>query len=205
MEIPSTEHMATMAKASYLMGQKTEGKTKRLQDTQDAVNNTNYILNPKYSNSEISVFQHKENPKNVVISMRGTKIDGRRGKKDIQNDLAIATGRAGHESTFKRRKQKTNKILKELDPDALHMTSHSLGSATQNYTIANSNILKKFINDKDKIFSAKTFNGAHHPKYSNDIKVGNKYGKTLKDKVEHHRTHKDVVSLGMRTILHSAK
>ena len=134
METPSTEHMATFAKASYLMGQKTLGKNKRLQETNDLTSKTNYVINPNYTNSEISVFQHKDNPKNIVVSMRGTKIDGRRGKKDIINDLAITTGRAGGEPTFKRRKQRVNKIIKELKPNGLHMTSHSLGDATQNYT-----------------------------------------------------------------------
>ena len=198
METPSTEHMASLAKASYVMGQKSVKKNKRLQETQDTIKHTNYIINPKYSNHEISVFQHKKDPKNIVISMRGTKVDGRTGKKDIINDMAIATGRAGHEKTFKRRKQKTNKILKELKPNSLHMTSHSLGGATQNYTIANSNILKKYINDGNT-FSAKTFNTAHHPVFDNDIKVGKKYGKTLNKKVKHFRTKNDVVSIGLKT------
>ena len=197
METPSISDMARMAQASYLMGQKDVGKSQRLQETRDATDKTNYILNKDYTNSEISVFQHKDNPKNVVISMRGTKFGGRRGNKDLQNDLAIATGNAGHESTFKRRKQKTNKIIKELQPTSLHMTSHSLGGATQNYTIANSKILKKFINDGN-VFSAKSFNAGHHPKFDNNMNVGKKYGKTLKDKVEHHRVPGDVVSVGLK-------
>lgn len=197
METPSTSDMARMAQASYLMGQSGVGKTKRLQDTRDATDTTNYILNKDYTNSEISVFQHKDNPKNIVISMRGTKIDGRRGNKDIIDDLAIATGNAGHEKTFKRRKQKTNKIIKELQPEALHMTSHSLGGATQNYTIANSKILKKYINDGNT-FSAKSFNAGAHPKFKNDMNVGVKYGKILKPLVEQHRVPGDVVSVGLR-------
>ena len=197
METPSTSDMARMAQASYLMGQKEVGKTKRLQDTRDATDTTNYILNKDYTNSEISVFQHKDNPKNVVISMRGTKVDGRRGSKDIIDDLAIATGNAGHEKTFKRRKQKTNKIIKELQPESLHMTAHSLGGATQNYTIANSKILKKFINDGNT-FSAKSFNAGHHPKFINDMNVGKKYGKTLENLVENHRVKGDAVSVGLK-------
>ena len=197
METPSTSDMARMAQASYLMGQKDVGKSQRLEEVRDATDMTNYILNKDYTNSEMSVFQHMDNPKNVVISMRGTKVDGRRGNKDILDDLAIATGNAGHEKTFKRRKQKTNKIIKELQPTHLHMTSHSLGGATQNYTIANSKILKKYINDGN-VFSAKSFNAGHHPVYENDMSVGVKYGKTLKPLVEHHRVSGDVVSVGLR-------
>ena len=197
METPSTSDMARMAQASYLMGQKDVGKTQRLTDTRNATDTTNYILNKDYTNSEISVFQHKDNPKNVVISMRGTKVDGRRGNKDIIDDLAIATGQAGHEKTFKRRKQKTNKIIKELQPTHLHMTAHSLGGATQNYTIANSKILKKYINDGN-VFSAKSFNAGAHPKFNNDMSVGKKYGKTLRDKVQQHRVPGDIVSVGLR-------
>lgn len=197
METPSTSDMARMAQASYLMGQKDVGKTKRLQDTRDATDTTNYILNKDYTNSEISVFQNKLDPKNIVISMRGTKVDGRRGNKDIIDDLAIATGNAGHEKTFKRRKQKTNKIIKELQPTSLHMTSHSLGGATQNYTIANSKILKKFINDGN-VFSAKSFNAGHHPKFNNNMNVGKKYENTLKNLVENHRVKGDIVSVGLK-------
>jgi hypothetical protein len=193
MENPSMEDMAKLAQASYQMGEKGVKKDKRLENTQNIATDTGYVVNPKYSNSEITTYQHKDNPKNVVIAHRGTKVDGRRGMKDIQNDLAFAIGLGGHELTFKRRKRKTNDIIKALDPEQLHMTSHSLGGATAQHTIANSNKVRK------KLTSAMTFNAAAHPVFDNDIKVSKKYKKELEDKVTHHRIKNDPVSMGFKT------
>jgi len=190
MENPSMEDMAKLAQASYQMGEKGGNKAKRLENTQNMATDTGYVVNPTYSNSEITTYQHKDDPKNVVIAHRGTKVDGRRGLKDIQNDLAFAIGMGGHETTFRRRKRKTNDIIKALDPEQLHMTGHSLGGGTLQHTIANSNKVR------NKLTSAKTFNAAANPIFDNDIKVGKKYKKELEDKVEHHRIKNDPVSAG---------
>ena len=195
---PSTSSLAKLAKASYLMGEKNKSKMNRMKDTQDAVIDTDYILNPSYSNSEITTYQHKDDPKNVVISMRGTKVDGRRGNIDLVSDLAIATGRVENESTFKRRKKRTNQIIKKLEPTTLNLTGHSLGGTTTNYTIANSNIVRKYIKSGNN-FSATTFDAGAHPIYSNNMSVGKGYGKILEDKVVHNRTEPDVVSMGLLT------
>jgi hypothetical protein len=193
MENPSMEHMAKMAEASYRMGEKGANKATRVQNTQDVVDDTGYVVNPKYSNSEITTYQHKDNPKNVVIAHRGTKVDGKRGMKDIQNDLAFAVGLGGHESTFKRRKNKTNKIIRDLQPEQLHMTAHSLGGGTLQHTIANSKLVRK------NLTSAKTFNAAANPIFDNNIKVTKNYKKELEDKVTHHRIKHDPVSAGFKT------
>jgi uncharacterized protein YaaR (DUF327 family) len=193
MENPSMEHMAKMAQASYQMGEKGTNKNTRVQNAQNMVNDTGYVVNPTYSNSEITTYQHKDNPKNVVIAHRGTKLFGRRGMKDIQNDLAFAIGLGGHETTFGRRKKKTNAIIKALNPEQLHMTSHSLGGGTAQHTIANSKIVRKHLT------SAMTFNAAAHPVFDNDIKVSKKYKKELEDKVTHHRIKNDPVSMGFKT------
>lgn len=190
MENPSMENMAKLAEASYQMGEKSVKKNKRVENAQNIAADTGYIVNPQYSNSEITTYQHKDNPKNVVIAHRGTKVDGKRGMKDIQNDLAFAIGMGGHESTFKRRKTKTNDIIKALDPEQLHMTGHSLGGGTLQHTIASSNKVRK------KLTSAKTFNAAANPAFDNDIKVSKNYKKELDDKVEHHRIKNDPVSAG---------
>ena len=195
---PSTSSLAKLARASYTMGEKGKSKMKRMEETQDSVADTDYILNPKYSNSEISVFQLKTDPQNIVISMRGTKVGGRRGNIDLVNDLSIATGRVENESTFKRRKKKTNQIIKDLSPTTLNLTGHSLGGTTTNYTIANSNIVRKYIKSGNN-FSATTFDAGAHPLYNNNITVGKGYGKILENKVNHYRTDKDVVSIGLLT------
>ncbi len=190
MENPSMENMAKLAQASYQMGEKGSNKTDRINNTQEIAADTGYIVNPQYSNSEITTYQHKDNPKNIVIAHRGTKVDGKRGMKDIQNDLAFAVGLGGHESTFNRRKKRTNNIIKSLEPEQLHLTGHSLGGGTLQHTIANSKIVRK------NLTSAKTFNAAANPIFNNDVRVTKNYKKELEDKVEHHRIKNDPVSAG---------
>ena len=81
---------------------------------------------------------------------------------DVTADLMTAVGLGGHDAKMKRRKEKTNKIIKALQPtSALHMGGHSLGGGTLNHTIANSNKVRKHLT------SAKTFNAAAHPVFSN--------------------------------------
>ena len=193
MENPSMENMAKLAEASYEMGDKKSNKNKRVENTQSVAEGTGYVVNPQYSNSEMTTYQHKDNPKNVVIAHRGTNVGGRRGMKDIQNDLAFAVGLGGHEKSFKRRKNRTNKIIKDLQPDQLHLTGHSLGGGTVQHTIANSKKVKKHLT------SAKTFNAAANPIFSNETKVGKKDKKGLENKVEHHRIKNDPVSAGFKT------
>jgi hypothetical protein len=195
MENPSMADMAKLAEASYQMGDKKLKKNKRVENTQNIATDTGYVVNPQYSNSEITTYQHKDNPKNVVIAHRGTNVGGRRGMKDIQNDLAFAIGLGGHESTFKRRKNKTNQIIKDLQPEQLHMTGHSLGGGTLQHTIANSKQVRKHLT------SAKTFNAAANPIFDNDIKVSKKYKKELESKVEHNRIKNDPVSAGFKTFV----
>ena len=193
MENPSKEHSALLAQASYKLGEKGVSKSQRVEDANKHVKETGYVVNPKYSNMDITTYQHKDNPKNVFIAHRGTKVDGRKGMKDIQNDLAFAIGLGGHEARFEKRKKKTNQIVKDLQPDQLHLGGHSLGGGTTNYTIANSRVVQKHLT------SAKTFNAAAHPVFSNGTSVSKNVAKKLENKVEHHRIKNDPVSAGFMT------
>ena len=89
MENPSMEDMAKMARGAYQLGEKGFNKAERVKNAQILINDTGFIVNPEHSNSQITTYQHKENPKNVVIAHRGTKVDGRRGIEDIQTDLFL--------------------------------------------------------------------------------------------------------------------
>jgi hypothetical protein len=189
-ETPSKEVMAKLAQATYQMGDKDLGRKQRLENTQNLISDTDWVVEPQHTNSEIATYRKRDDPSNIVIAHRGTKVDGKRGKTDLEADIMFALGLGGHVPTFKRRKTRTNKIIKALEPTQLHMTSHSLGGATQNYTIAKSNIVKK------NLTSARTFNAAANPIFDNDIKVGKKTKKELDDKVVHHRIKHDPVSLG---------
>ena len=189
---PSKEVMAKLAQGSYQMGEKNLGRTKRLENTQNMVNDTDWVVEPQHTNSEITTYRHKDDPSNIVISHRGTKISGKRGRTDLEADIMFAMGLGGHVPTFKRRKNRTNKIIKALEPTQLHMTGHSLGGGTVNHTIAKSNIVKR------NLTSARTYNAAANPFFDNDTSVGKSQKKKLETKVIHHRIKHDPVSLGFK-------
>ena len=190
---PSMETMAKLAESTYVMGNKTKSKTKRIQETQDAVNSTGFIVNPEWTNSEITTYQDAKNPKRVVIAHRGTSVGNRRGQSDLKADLSLALGQGDTDSTFRRRKQRTNKIINALQPEELHLSGHSLGGSTINNTIAKSRKVQQYLT------SASSFNAGANPLFSNGMKVSKKQSKILKDKVTHHRIKNDPVSLGFST------
>lgn len=193
---PSREHSALLTQATYQLGEKGVNKENRVANANKMVEETGYVVNSEHSNSEITTYQHKNDPNNVFIAHRGTKVDTDRRNKnhnDITADLMTAIGLGGHDAKMKRRKDKTNKIIKALNPEQLHMGGHSLGGGTLNHTIANS---KKV---RDKLTSAKTFNAAAHPVFSNGTAVSKKVEKELENKVEHHRIKNDPVSAGFTT------
>ena len=194
---PSREHSALLTQATYQLGEKGVNKKDRVANANKLVEQTGYVVNSQHSNSEVTAYQHKDDPNNVFIAHRGTKVDTDRRNKnhnDITADLMTAIGLGGHDAKMKRRKNKTNSIVKALQPtSALHMGSHSLGGATMNHTIANSRKVRKHLT------SAKSFNAAAHPVFSNGAAVNSKYAKELENKVEHHRIKNDPVSAGFLT------
>jgi len=194
---PSREHSALLTQATYQLGEKGVNKKDRVANANKLVEQTGYVVNSQHSNSEVTAYQHKDDPNNVFIAHRGTKVDTDRRNKnhnDITADLMTAIGLGGHDAKMKRRKNKTNSIIKALQPtSALHMGSHSLGGATMNHTIANSRKVRKHLT------SAKSFNAAAHPVFSNGTAVSKKVAKELENKVEHHRIKNDPVSAGFLT------
>ncbi len=190
---PSYGTMSKLAEASYIMGTEGVKKKKRAADANDFVKDTDWVMNKQLSNYEISTFQHKDDPKNVVIAHRGTAVGDRGGGEDIITDLKFAMGMGGEAKMMKRRRKRTNDIIKEIRPNQLHLTGHSLGAGTVNNTIANSNVVK------NALTSAKTFNGAAHPIYTNSSAVSKSDKKILDEKVEHHRIKNDPISMGFKT------
>jgi len=191
-ETPSKEVMAKLAQATYQMGDKDLGRKQRLENTQNLISDTDWVVEPDHTNSEIATYRKRDDPSNIVIAHRGTKVDGKRGKTDLEADIMFALGLGGHVPTFKRRKTRTNKIIKALEPTQLHLTGHSLGGGTVNHTIAKSNIVKK------NLTSARTYNAAANPFFDNDTSVGKNQKKKLESKVVHHRIKHDPVSLGFK-------
>ena len=82
---PSKEVMAKLAQASYQMGTKDLGRTKRLENTQNMVSDTDWIVAPDHTNSEITTYRHKNDPSNIVISHMGTKLNSKRGTQHLES------------------------------------------------------------------------------------------------------------------------
>ena len=152
---PSREHSALLTQAAYQLGEKGVNKTQRVANANKHVEQTGYVVNSEHSNSEVTAYQHKDDPNNIFIAHRGTKVDTDRRNKN--------------------------------------MGGHSLGGGTLNHTIANSKTVRKHLT------SAKTFNAAAHPVFSNGSAVSAKVKKELDNKVENHRIKNDGVSAGFLT------
>ena len=195
---PSMEHSSLLAEGAYSMGTK-GNKNQRINDTNELVKETGYQVSAPHSNSEITTYIHKDDPKNVFIAHRGTQLksNSRRNEKhnDLTADLMFAVGMGGHEAKMKSRKKKTNEIIKELNPTQLHLGGHSLGGGTVNDTIVNSKTVRKHLT------SAQTFNAAANPVFTNGLNVSGNKKKILDEKVTHHRIKNDGVSAGFLTNL----
>jgi hypothetical protein len=131
---------------------------------------------------------YKHNTKDHhIIAHRGTNLHGKDAKKDMTADWALLTNQHTTDATFKKRKNRTEKILKGIGSEGkVYMTGHSLGGSTVNYTMLNS---KK---TRDRVENAHTFNVGASPLAG---KVHNtKIKEELKDKLTHHKIGQDPIS-----------
>lgn len=184
------ENAALLAESTYIMGGKGKSRQQKYNDINKMVEKTGYTVIPKHTNKNMVTFQDKQG--NVHLSQQGTNVKSTTGFKDIANDIAIGLGFGGHLDHTRKRKRKAEKVVRELNPENLTMSSHSLGGYTQNYTIANS---KKV---RNKLKKAYTFNGAANPILDNDLNVKPSVKKELEDKVVHARVQGDLVSAGFK-------
>ena len=104
--------LSKLAEGSYEMGKKNAKVDDRVKAANAKALGTNYVVNKKHSNADITTYQHKDNPKNIVIAHRGTDVSGRHGTRDIQNDLAFASGVGGTKGDLKGAKTARKKLLK---------------------------------------------------------------------------------------------
>jgi len=191
-----TQTSAKLAEMSYEIG-----KTKQKDRIPDAINNVNdhlqeedinYQVVPEWTDRNITVYRSKDDPNKYHISHKGTQFGSSSASKDVVADLMIALGLASHDKHIRRRKKRTERIIKNLDPDELTMSGHSLGGTTLNYTIGKS---KKV---RDKLLQADTFNAGSSFAFNNDLKLSERAKKELKEiPITHHRTRNDIVSKGL--------
>ena len=187
------EDASLLAESTYVMGNKRKSRQDKYDEINDLVKQTGYSVIPEHTNKNMVTFKNEAG--DIHISQQGTNVQSTTGFKDIANDIAIGLGLGGHMDHTRKRKRKTEKAIRELNPEKLTMSAHSLGGFSQNYTIANS---KKVRNKLDKAY---TFNSASNPILDNDLTVSDKVKKELNDKVIHARVQGDLVSSGFKTNL----
>ena len=181
---------ALMATGTYRIGDKGD-RDQRVADTNALVKDTGFAVvdDKKYTNNNMTTYKNEETGE-IHVSHRGTHVGGRRGMKDIRNDIAFGLGLTKLDPRFKRRTKNTERVIKDLAPEKLTMSGHSLGGGSVQYAIANSKKIRKNLSE------AHTFNSAANPILNNDLQVSKKDKKELEDKVTHHRVRGDVVSAG---------
>jgi len=181
---------AKMAEGTYRIGDKGD-RDKRVADTNNMVKGTGFSVvdDKRYTNNNMTTYKHEETGE-VHVAHRGTHIRGKRGLKDVRNDIAFGLGLTAVDPRFKRRTKATERVIKDLAPEKFTMSGHSLGGGTVQHAIANSKKIRK------NLHSAHTFNSAANPVLNNSLQVSGKDKKDLDNKVTHHRIKGDVVSAG---------
>jgi hypothetical protein len=182
---------AKLAESTYIMDEKGKSRADRIASVNKQVQGTGFKLvdDKKYSNPNMLTFRNEETGE-INVSHKGTNIGGRKGMKDIRNDIAIGLGLTKIDPRFRRRTKATERVIKDLKPEKFTMAGHSLAGHTVQHAIANSKTIRK------NLHSAETFNSASNPILHSDLQVSKKDKKELDDKVTHHRVKGDLVSIG---------
>jgi hypothetical protein len=197
---PSKEDGAKLAEASYFMGRKKD-EFKKKKDRVARVNSwleesgiaDDYTFIPGSSNSNMSVFSRKDDPKNITIAYRGTiPSAGRRSVQDLATDAGFGFGLGQIQPDLKRRKERTNDIIRELKPTNLNIVGHSLGGIAANYVVANSKKVRR------NLTSSQTYNAGFNPIFASGVTVSDKNKEKLKNKVTHYSVKGDPISFGGR-------
>ena len=183
---------AKLAEGSYILGQ-----ARKLGDGYENVNkhvaDLGYEVIPQYSNRNITTYRKTDDPTNIHISHKGTQPSSKTGTKDIISDIKLAFGFGNFSAQAKKRKNKSEKIVRELKPETLTMSGHSLGGFTLNHTLSKSKLVR------DNLDMAHTFNAGSTPISDNDLtNISSQGKKQLKNRVIHHRTKDDIVSKGLK-------
>lgn len=193
---PTKQEGAFLSQASYLMGKKGDSKAKRTKKMNDFLDEKelDYVFLPEHSNSNISTFHKKNDPKNLTIAYRGTIPDftSRRSLQDYATDAGFGVGLGQLQPDLKRRKVRTNDIIKELRPTNLNIVGHSLGGIAANYVVANSKKVRR------NLTSSQTYNAGFNPVANSGVAVSEKNKEKLKDKVNHYIVKGDPISFGGR-------
>lgn len=185
------KNYAKLSEATYTIGDKGVSRAERIASANKQVADTGFTVvdDKRYTNPNLTTYKNEETGE-VHVAHRGTHIGGRKGLKDIRNDIAFGLGLTKVDPRFKRRTKATERVIKDLQPEKFSLSGHSLGGGTVQHAIANSRKVRQNLTE------AHTFNAAANPVLNADLQVSKKDAKQLEDKVTHHRIKGDVVSAG---------
>ncbi len=190
-EEQKVKNYAKLSEGTYEMGEKGKSRAERISAINKQVEGTGFSVvdDKKYSNPNMTTYKNEETGE-IHVAHRGTHVGGRKGLKDIRNDIAIGLGLTKIDPRFRRRTKATERVVKDLQPEKFTMSAHSLGGHTMQHAIANSKKVRKNLTE------AHSFNSAANPVLNADLQVSAKDKKELDKKVTHHRIRGDVVSAG---------
>jgi hypothetical protein len=185
------KNYAKLSEATYTIGDKGVSRAERIASANKQVADTGFTVvdDKRYTNPNLTTYKNEETGE-IHVAHRGTHIGGRKGLKDIRNDIAFGLGLTKVDPRFKRRTKATERVIKDLQPEKFSLSGHSLGGGTVQHAIANSRKVRQNLTE------AHTFNAAANPVLNADLQVSKKDAKQLEDKVTHHRIKGDVVSAG---------
>jgi hypothetical protein len=182
---PTIQELAQASEGAYAQSKK--GNLTSRHEAGQATGPKDYTLQPQWTDKHMSTYKHNAKD-HYIIAHRGTDLHGEDVKKDLTADWALLTNQHTNDKTFVARKNRTEKILKQIpsSESKVYLTGHSLGDSTVNHTLLNS---KK---TRDRIENAHTFNIGSSPIAG---KVHNtKIKEELRDKLTHHKIEQDPLS-----------
>jgi len=184
MDIKQAQDFANLSYDMNLDGDKEE----RVKNIQEKLPENWNVVSDESNRRQLVLYNETDN--HYHISTRGTDPTN---KKDLLQDASIGFLSVGKSNSFKSRNEKLMDTYSRIPEDSvITMSSHSLGSAQQQYDLSNSKELSRRVSQVD------FFNGASHP-FTNHAfgKVTDSQKKVLKNKVTHHRNRADLVSSGL--------
>ena len=183
---------ALFAEQTYGMVGK-EGKGKRIKNINKNIAKTGFEVDRKNSNKDVVTYVNHET-KEVHIAHRGTDTSGNRTAQDLHSDFKIAIGKTKKDKHFKTRTKHTENGLAAHPEYTATASGHSLGGKSLTTTMATNSTVR------ERVLRADTFNAGATIFKEKEMQVLDKEEKSeLKNKMVHHRTKNDAVSMSMVT------
>lgn len=193
--IMDTRTSAMLAQAAYTFGGSAGTEDEREENTNREVASTGFKLVRSRSDRQMSVFERTtpDGKKHVHIAHKGTQPTTVSGARDLISDARIATGNSSWDSQFNERLRRSENAVREMAPEVVTMSGHSLGGATVGDSLTRSKLLRNSVDQAD------TFDAGATPGRTNMKTSGleKEERDKLWDSLTHHRMKHDLVSKGL--------